>query len=388
MGIARKLILTPGKKAVVRLLRSLPFSSEILGPPKGHHPIARNWIDEPGHEKRGSYTVVLPKEELRRNPPRTVETIPFVGFARAERESVPEGYVVELREARLNRHSIIGEDDRILDDLSVTSFNHAVAHMNDLKLDQVVELRGRVAVLTEHCSGFNYSHWLLMGLGRVFAIQKKFPLESFDHFVFSPFQFPFHWQTIEQVGIPKEKVFQMRPGQQLKIKGLITANYRLHPDPFVMRSWNQLVPNLEKKKRRRLYVSRERAVGRRLTNEKDVLRIIEPLGFEKVLLEELTFLEQIKLFQNAECVLCPTGASLANIVFCSPGTKVIEIFCPNWLSIEFWKLCEMQGLEFYHLFGEGYQGIQDIFSLMSVRNFDITVPLAKLKATLELAKIS
>ena len=39
----------------------------------------------------------------------------------------------------------------------------------------------------------------------------------------------------------------------------------------------------------------------------------------------MKFSEEIDLFYNAECIVGLHGAGLANIVFCKPGTKVIEL---------------------------------------------------------------
>ena len=39
----------------------------------------------------------------------------------------------------------------------------------------------------------------------------------------------------------------------------------------------------------------------------------------------MSIFEQIEIFSNASVVVSPTSSSLTNIVFCAPGTKVIEI---------------------------------------------------------------
>ena len=44
-----------------------------------------------------------------------------------------------------------------------------------------------------------------------------------------------------------------------------------------------------------------------------------------VKLHELSFVEQIKMFQNAECIVGLHGGGFANIVFCQDNTKIIEL---------------------------------------------------------------
>jgi len=48
-------------------------------------------------------------------------------------------------------------------------------------------------------------------------------------------------------------------------------------------------------------------------------------GFRPVILEDISFKEQISLFQNADCIVGLHGAGFANLSFCNPGIKVIEL---------------------------------------------------------------
>ena len=57
------------------------------------------------------------------------------------------------------------------------------------------------------------------------------------------------------------------------------------------------------------------------------------------------------MFAKAEVVISPTGSGLANIIFCKPGTKVIEI-SPEYkktyesnLSIRYENLSKIAGLD-------------------------------------------
>jgi capsular polysaccharide biosynthesis protein len=51
-------------------------------------------------------------------------------------------------------------------------------------------------------------------------------------------------------------------------------------------------------------------------------------------------------------VLAPHGAGLSNIVFCQPGTKVIELFAPTYIPPCYRIISNICGLEHYYLIGE------------------------------------
>lgn len=76
---------------------------------------------------------------------------------------------------------------------------------------------------------------------------------------------------------------------------------------------------------RHIYISRRQAKVRKLANELELVPLLEDLGFAIVLLEELGFAEQVRLFSEAKVIIGPHGAGLANMVFANPGATVIEL---------------------------------------------------------------
>ncbi|MDJ1175384.1 hypothetical protein [Roseofilum capinflatum] len=57
----------------------------------------------------------------------------------------------------------------------------------------------------------------------------------------------------------------------------------------------------------------------------------------------------------AHQIVAPHGAGLSNLVFCSPGTQVIELFSPNYVETHYWVLSQELDLDYYYLMGEGKQ---------------------------------
>lgn len=61
---------------------------------------------------------------------------------------------------------------------------------------------------------------------------------------------------------------------------------------------------------------------RKVTNAPELEKLLTADGYVIVEPEKLSFLEQIMIFNNAKWVVSPTGAALANAIFCKPGTNV------------------------------------------------------------------
>ena len=57
---------------------------------------------------------------------------------------------------------------------------------------------------------------------------------------------------------------------------------------------------------------------RKLINQHEVEEYLKGQGFVIISPEDFTFLEQVSIFKNAKIIISPTGAGLANAIFCNP----------------------------------------------------------------------
>lgn len=74
------------------------------------------------------------------------------------------------------------------------------------------------------------------------------------------------------------------------------------------------------------YISRSKAHVRRITNESEVLDGIKKLGVSVYWMEDLSFIDQIKLFAESELITGPHGAAYSFAIFSEPRTTLYEIY--------------------------------------------------------------
>lgn len=79
-----------------------------------------------------------------------------------------------------------------------------------------------------------------------------------------------------------------------------------------------------------VYISRQRADGRRIVNHDDFTDLIGPLGFVEVFAEDHTPEELAARLRDAKVIVSPHGAGLANIIFAPPAATVIELFSSHF----------------------------------------------------------
>lgn len=75
--------------------------------------------------------------------------------------------------------------------------------------------------------------------------------------------------------------------------------------------------------KRRIYLARSGGTHRALTNEAELIEMLEKIGFTVVHPGKLSLLEQISLFSSAEIIVGPTGAGMTNIIFAPTECKIL-----------------------------------------------------------------
>lgn len=131
----------------------------------------------------------------------------------------------------------------------------------------------------------------------------------------------------------------------------------------------------------RIYISREKAQHRKVINEDEIMDLLEPYGFKRVILELEPVSRQIEIFHSAKIVVAPLGAGLTNLLFSNPETKVIELFSPTWVRPVFRLISHHMGLDYYYILGEKIPELYKVDDYRRMWN-DIFVNPKKLKDAL------
>ena len=102
---------------------------------------------------------------------------------------------------------------------------------------------------------------------------------------------------------------------------------------------------------RHLFVSRRDAKIRRMTDEGNVSAMLQGLGFVTFVPGQAAFAEQVAMFRGADVIVAVHGAALTNLLFCRPGTKIIEIFPENFIKSPYLWLSVCLGLDYSAVIG-------------------------------------
>jgi capsular polysaccharide biosynthesis protein len=232
----------------------------------------------------------------------------------------------------------------------------------------------------------SYYHFLIDILPRLGALET--PGVPAPERWYAPLQHGFQREILELAGfdpgadvVDADLVPHVR-AERLLVPGFPDNNLRTPPWAVEFIRGRLRDPSLERVPGRRIYVTRgSERNNRTVTNEREVVEMLAGRGFTVVDPGALPVAEQIRTFAEAEWIVAPHGAGLANLAFASPGASAVEMFAPDYVQYCYWKLADcVPGLGYRYLVGAGEPPRN---GLMNGAGSDITVDPAALSALLD-----
>ena len=105
--------------------------------------------------------------------------------------------------------------------------------------------------------------------------------------------------------------------------------------------------------KKRIWISRNKSKHRKIANEDSLTPMLKQYGFQIIYPEDISFIEQLSLYRNAEIIGGLHGGALTNILFMNEGTKLIEIrrYGDNMNNCYFSLASELK-IDYYYLESE------------------------------------
>jgi capsular polysaccharide biosynthesis protein len=108
---------------------------------------------------------------------------------------------------------------------------------------------------------------------------------------------------------------------------------------------------------KRFWVSRgtDQARSRVMRGEDDILDMLKLFGFQQVVFENLSPLEQVAIMANAEMMVSSHGAGFTNMLFAGPQTYVVELGTLQTAMYrwgDFWRLANAAGCRYVTFFAD------------------------------------
>lgn len=297
-----------------------------------------------------------------------------------------DGYVAVIPNGRIwgANGAIITPDNQLIWDVSfegvdITPETHSI--FQEKALPEVVHIKN-AADLTHVYSG-NYYHWMFEVLPRIDLVQRSgLPVERY--IVNTEYEKPYQTETLQLLGMTNDRLIRTSTGFHVQAENLMIPAQPAFPTKWGYDFLRKVLISNETSDttmdKRRIFISRR--WSRKITNEEQVMKVLNKYGFVKVDLESLSVAEQVQLFSRAEVVIAAHGAALTNLTFCQPGTKVLELFNPTYIIPHYWAISSLGNLDYDYFIGQlGKHGSRNVNRWTG--GADITINILKFKVILK-----
>jgi capsular polysaccharide biosynthesis protein len=234
----------------------------------------------------------------------------------------------------------------------------ALAPNGDGQANRHLELHGTCVLLGAHfADSSNYFHFWVDIIGDLwFSRQLGVGTDEVDHYVL-PFTGA-RWQReiLELCGVPLEKVVPLSSFYSLRATELVVpvrAKGGRNNPPWLLRAMRESAgysfDTSPRPHARHIYVSRRGALRRPLEGEAEIIAFLRSRGYEEVSCDGLTVREQQRLFGDADSIIAPHGAALTNLIWCRPGTRVVEFLPVKHANPCFFDISRMGELDYGYI---------------------------------------
>jgi capsular polysaccharide biosynthesis protein len=105
----------------------------------------------------------------------------------------------------------------------------------------------------------------------------------------------------------------------------------------------------------KIYLSRRQAKMRQVSNEAELIPLLESAGYAIICAEDFSFWEQVLLFAQCQSLISIHGAGLTNLMFMPAQGQVLELILPPQqvpYNDCYANLCAATGVKYRALAGE------------------------------------
>lgn len=217
------------------------------------------------------------------------------------------------------------------------------------RLFKLHRVNGSLALLHQST---NYYHFLAESIGaleQIRQIQLQSDACQIDYYLLDT-SMPYQREMWHLLGIPESKILPLRPHRLIQASQIIIPTFMANFEhveyrdgilwsralalPMLLqqfyKNFAKLLPPQESPKKRKIFLTRPSGSNRHLENTKEVESIFTAFGYEIILPDDLSLVEQACMARESSIIASLHGAGLSNAFFMQEGAVVFEIFSGHY----------------------------------------------------------
>jgi capsular polysaccharide biosynthesis protein len=272
-----------------------------------------------------------------------------------------------------------------------------------LDLDKAVVLdrcKGEVqidrAILVTTRVPTNYFHLLIENIARMVSIETDDRFSDFPLIVSK--NVPDTGLEAIRACLPGREIIASDSGVALRVGDLVSPSFHTNPRDNTLIPWfkgaglsprhldflrSKLLPiAADSPSFDHIYLSRQSGGVRSLINHDEVENCMRRLGFSVVDPTTLTLSEQVSVFSRAKVIIGVGGAAMTNLVFVTPGTKIVCLLSEQLADFYLWSnLASIVGASMTYFTGPSHESPFSVSNHREYFHLPFAVDVRKLERT-------
>jgi capsular polysaccharide biosynthesis protein len=236
-------------------------------------------------------------------------------------------------------------------------------------------LEGTVVFLNARHGRRCYFHWLFDVVSRLKLVTDMgYSLDNINYFVVPNLEQQYKKETLKTLGIPLHKIIYSQYVHITADNLIVPSSFYTSTNHSSVTEWkceflrNELLSRtLPTNYGEKIYLIRGEQKWRNITNEKELISLLNTFGFSAVNMESISVEEESALLNRAKIVISCHGSALSTIVFCKPKTKIVDIFPTKRITQDSAMISDMCDLDYFffinNLQEQGPDSIHDSFQI-------------------------
>ncbi|MBC5773498.1 glycosyltransferase family 61 protein [Pontibacter sp. KCTC 32443] len=341
-----------------------------------------------------NYLILYNSESIKRKPAKSL----FCSHWKFEKGAPglvydsEEVFIANLQDVKIvgRNGAVLTNKNEIIKDVTVeigrNIYDHSLLHQVVFKKPIYIKYVSTVVAAADASN--NYFHWMFDVIPRIgWVLHSKSKLQDIKVWFINSRKQPFQNETLNHIGIEKTSTIELDVHDYYVCDNLVipslsglSGNASIRVVNMIRYLFKEWMIESENNSQEPIFISRNNASKRKISNFKELRPVLQDLGVKVIELESMSVSEQVKLFYNTNLIIGVHGAGLSNLVFCKPGSTVVEIFSPNYVNQCYWTIASHVDLNYHYLVGEG-SIVKD--TLNHLLDEDIVLDIHKFQALVE-----
>ena len=284
--------------------------------------------------------------------------------------TIPATYLLTLQNAFITNEGVAYQNLKIVEESLVSpahykSFGWRYVLSQIIKKKRINLFREETYIFPFNTWSLGYFHWFTDVIPRIYSLKEYcensvllLP-QSYNSFHIDSLA-PFHFKDIYNI---PNGAYVFANKVLMPTHTAPTGNY----NEIIMNGIRDLYFNYydcskEQIPHKKIYISRAKALRRKIRNEHEVESVLKAYGFQILYFEDLSFSQQIAICCSTEVIISQHGAGLTNMLFMKPGSKVMEFRREgDSTNLCYFSLASALKLKYYYQFGEAIDNSRTTF---------------------------